>query len=290
MDVRSPFIAIGGHGLPAHLAAANGLPPQVYTPLVKALSDHLEVIALQPLAMRSPSPPPRPLRWVALADELAHQLQRGGYHGLIGLGHSLGGTLSLFVAARHPGLFRALVLLDPVIFSYRYLAGFALLRFLGLSDRFPLAVQARRRRTHFPSREAAEAHYRQRAFFRRWHPEAFAAYLAHGLIPDPASDGVRLAYPPEWEAAIFASAPLEVWRWARKVRLPTLVIYGAHSNTFLPPARRRLQRLWPQARFVALPQAGHMFPLEQPEATAEVVLSWLHEIGKGTPPSPTPLT
>ena len=145
----SPLCFLGGEGPhPAHLAPANGFPPQVYLPLLRPLFERLTVHAVVPLPMRTVAPPPRHLDWKALADEMATHLQQRGLAGLIGIGHSLGGTLSLYAAARHPGLFRALVLLDPVIFPYRLLAPIALLRLLGLKERFPLAVRARRRPTH----------------------------------------------------------------------------------------------------------------------------------------------
>lgn len=273
---NTTLVFLGGRGVrQGHFATANGFPPQVYRPLVDALGDVCVVYALLPLAMRNSAPPPRRLHWRFLADEMAQQLRAAGLHDLIGMGHSLGGTLSLFAAARHPGLFRALVLLDPVMFPYRYLLSLALLRLLGLHQRLPLVARARRRRAVFASREEAAAHYRTRPLFAAWHPQAFAAYIEHGLVPLPEGQGVRLAYPPAWEAAIFATAPLSVWYWARKVRLPTLVIYGERSHTFLPPARRKLQRLWPHAHFVALPRAGHMFPMERPDETAQIVREWV---------------
>ncbi len=274
----SPVVALGGQGpVAAHLAAANGFPPQVYRPLVAALAADFTVRAAFPLAMRSATPPPRRLRWSALAEEMAQRLLEADAHALVGLGHSLGATLTMMAAARHPGLFRALVLMDPVLFPYRYLLPFALLRALGLHDRFPLAARARRRRATFPSREAAAAHYRARPLFRRWHPDAFTAYIAHGLVPDEAG-GVRLAYPPAWEAAIFANPPLEAWRWARQVNLPTLVLYGERTHAFLPSARRRLRRLWPHATFVALPGVGHMFPMEKPQETATQITAWIRSL------------
>lgn len=275
-SLNNAVLVLGGEGQPAHLAPANGFPPQVYLPLLRPLWTQIRVYATIPLPMRTQTPPPRCLDWKALADEMAGHLQRAGLAGLVGLGHSMGGTLSVFAAARQPGLFRALVLLDPVIFPYRILAPLALLRALGLKDRFPLAVQARRRRDRFASPEEAGARYRRHPFFRHWHPEALAAYLTHGLRPT-AAGGWQLAYPPAWEAAIFASTPLDVWRWVPRVRVPTLVVYGERSNTFRPAALRRLQRHWPHARFVALPGAGHMFPMERPEETAQVIAAWLAE-------------
>ncbi len=283
--LTKPYRLAGRGPLPAHLAVANGFPPEVYRPLVEALAEDLTVWALTPLAMRNPPPPPSRLRWTTLAEDMARHLQAAQMSHLLGIGHSLGGTLSLLAAAHDPHLFRALVLLDPVIFPYRYLLPLALLRFLGLHHRFPLAAQARRRRAIFPSREAAAEHYRSRPLFRHWHPDAFRAYIAHGLVPREDGPGYRLAYAPAWEAAIFANIPIEAWRAARRVHLPILVLYGARSNTFLPPARRRLQRLWPQADFIALPEAGHMFPMERPQETAQIIRNWLAKINSGSGPA-----
>ncbi len=270
------WVTFPGEGAPAHLAPANGFPPQVYAPLLAHLSDRLAPFALVPYAMRAPVPPRRDLEWVALADEMAHHLQARGARDLVGLGHSLGGVLTLMAAVRYPGLFRALVLMDPVFLPPWVLWGMRVLRALRQEGRFPLARKARRRRAVFASREEAAARYRGRALFRRWHPEAFAAYIRHGLRPR--ADGqVELAYDPAWEATIFARVPVDVWGWigrAARLDLPALVLYGEHSEIYRPPVVRLLRRVWPQARLVRIAGHGHMFPMEAPEATAQAIRMW----------------
>lgn len=274
---EADWVEFGGDGALAHLAPANGFPPQVYTPLVARLLDVLHVVALVPLAMRAGGPPPARLTWHALAEEMRERLARRGMRDLVGIGHSLGAVMSVLAAAQAPGLFRALVLMDPVIFPARWLWIVRLMRLLGLGDRYPLVQAARKRRRVFPSREAAAARYRQHPFFAQWHPDAFAAYIRYGLRERP--DGsVELAYSPDWEAAIFATVPTDIWRWVPNVRVPTLVLYGAESDTFRPEAARRLQALWPHARFVALAAAGHMFPLERPTEAADVIREFLQEV------------
>lgn len=274
MIAEAEFVDLGGTGVLAHLAPANGFPPQVYGPLVEPLQDLLHVIALVPLAMRASFPPPKGLTWHLLAEEMMTHLDSRGLRGLVGLGHSLGAVMTLLAAARRPDMFRVLVLMDPVIFHPRWLLAMRVMRWLGLGDRYPLVQAARRRRRVFPSRQDADARYRKHPFFANWHPDAFAAYIRYGLR-ERGDGAVELAYSPDWEAAIFGSVPTDIWRWIPRVRLPTLVLYGARSDTFRPDAARRLQALWPHAEFVALADAGHMFPLEQPETAAAVVRDFL---------------
>ncbi len=277
MDKNRWWVSLGGRGRRAHFASANGFPPQVYRVLFEHLTDVLRVEAVLPLAMRAAGPPTQELAWQYLADPLALRLQTLGYAGAVGMGHSLGGVLTLFMAAKYPRLFSALVLMDPVIFPRRILWPMQVLRILRLQSRFPLVQAARRRRRVFSSREAMLAHYQRRSFFARWDVRALEAYVRYGTRER--EDGrVELAYPPEWEAAIFASVPTDVWRWIPRVTLPVLVLYGEHSNTFRRPALRRLRRNWPHARFVPIPDAGHMVPVERPEETAAAIRDLVRQL------------
>ncbi len=286
--MRSRWIGFGGQGPLAIFSSANGIPPQAYTPLIARLLDHLHVMALTPWPMVTRTPPSRSCSWHWLAGDLAQHLYECRKQHAIGIGHSLGAVLSLLVAARHPVLFRVLILMDPVILPPKYLRWLRVIRTLGLENRLPLVKRARRRRRTFASRQEARAHFAQRAFFARWHPDAFEAYITYGLRE--LDDGrVILAYPPEWEAAIFASVPTDIWTWIPRVKLPTLVLYGAQSNTFLPAAKKRLQQIWPWAQFIPLDNASHMFPLERPQETAEIIREWLahHNFTHPTtPPAP----
>ena len=89
-------------------------------------------------------------------------------------------------------------------------------------------------------------------------------------------DGLlELAYPPEWEAHIFATLPTDVWRGMGRLRVPALVLRGALSPTFRPAAVERMRRLLPGARFATIAGAGHLAPMERPEEVAAAILAFL---------------
>lgn len=64
-------------------------------------------------------------------------------------------------------------------------------------------------------------------------------------------------------------------RWLARVRIPTLVLWGAQDGIVAPSYGRAYSALIPGARFAAIEEAGHHPELEQPEAFADHVLGFL---------------
>jgi pimeloyl-ACP methyl ester carboxylesterase len=294
----------GGDGPIIHLAHANGFPPASYGPFAQTLIEspllyqaepstpaaldsvcdakalgeaaqqtyHVIGLPARPLWPRS-QPESAPT-WHTFADDLIAGLDELGAKHIIGLGHSMGGAYTLLAAVQRPDLFRALVLIDPVIMPPRILAVLWLMRRLGLSRRQPLVQGALRRRRTWPDRQACYNHYRSKRLFADWPETSLRAYVEAGMRLD--QDGqVTLVYPPEWEAHIFATAPTDIWRYVPKLAIPLLVIRGERSDTFRLRAQRRMARLLPGARFVQIPGAGHLVPMERPAVTAAAVLDFL---------------
>lgn len=294
----------GGDGPIIHLAHANGFPPASYGPLAQTLvgsplphraeyaspttmdstCDANSVDQTTRLTYHVIGLPARPLwpdsqresapSWHTFADDLIAGLDELGAKHIIGLGHSMGGAYTLLAAVQRPDLFRALVLIDPVIMPPRILAVLWLMRRLGLSRRHPLVQGALRRRRTWPDRQACYNHYRSKRLFADWPETSLRAYVEAGMRLD--QDGqVTLVYPPEWEAHIFATAPTDIWRYVPKLAAPLLVIRGERSDTFRLRAQRRMARLLPGARFVQIPGAGHLVPMERPTETGAAVLDFL---------------
>ncbi|NJN17333.1 MAG: alpha/beta hydrolase [Oscillochloris sp.] len=270
----NPYIDLGGAGATIHFAPANGFPPECYRPLAAALAPDLHTIGYRPRPLRPLSDPAAMHSWHDLAADLLADLQAVAATPMIGGGHSLGGILTLYAALRRPNLFKGLVLIDPVIMPRRLLPLIWLAKRSGQIYRHPLVQGATRRRDRFAGREEARQRFTGRGVFAALHPDALDAYVQYGLTSD--GDGVKLAWPKAWEAAIFADQPLDVWDGLKKLHLPLLLIRGTHSDLIIDDTWRTLRKRLPYAEMVEI-AGGHMVPLEAPLAVADAIRTWVRE-------------
>jgi pimeloyl-ACP methyl ester carboxylesterase len=277
----------GGTGPVLHLAHANGFPPETYRKLIEVLKTRHHVFTLRGRWLVPGADPLSMKDWDDMADDLAQALHARGLEGVVGVGHSMGGVASLLASEKNPGLFRAVVALDPVLFTGMRALAIQLLGVLGMQSIIPPARLARRRREHWGSREEAAASYRKKALFRHFDPECFQDYITHGLTQAPGG-GVRLTIPTAWEARVFETSPHAVWRRMRSVTVPTLVLRGGDSDTLLPAAMKRIRRTLPGVRIEELPDTTHLFPLEQPEECGRRILTFLDMVGEARPAAVIP--
>lgn len=294
----------GGEGPIIHLSHANGFPPASYAPFAETLINPPLLDAAERFAadaenrfsnseavgkttgrgFRVIGLPARPLwphsqpesapDWHTFANDLIHGLDDLQMKQIIGVGHSMGGVLTLLAAVRRPDLFRAIVLIDPVIMPPMILAVLWLMRRSGLSQRQPLVQGALRRRRVWPSRQACYDHYRGKPLFATWPETSLRAYVEAGTRSTQYGQ-VELVFPPEWEAHIFATAPTDIWRFVPKLTTPVLTIRGEHTDTYRSQSQQRMARLLPGARFSLISDAGHLVPMERPAETGAVVLDFL---------------
>jgi pimeloyl-ACP methyl ester carboxylesterase len=264
---------LGGTGRSVHLAPANGFPPEAYQPLADALKPVAHIQGFRPLPLRTTADPASINSWRDLAIDMLEALQRQNLTDQIGIGHSLGGILSLYVAVHDPQRFRGLVLIDPVFMPRAALPLIWLARRLGRQRNFPLVRAAARRRDHFDDHAAALARFSGRGIFTDFTPEALSSYIQHGLHPSP--DGtLTLTWPRTWEARIFSLVPIDTWNALSRLHGPLLIIRGTRSDLIIDRTWADLQRLRPDATFVEI-DGGHMVPMEQPHAVAEAIRHWL---------------
>jgi pimeloyl-ACP methyl ester carboxylesterase len=266
---------LGGQGPVLHLAHANGFPPGTYRLFAQALATRYQVVALPARPLWPGSRHGEAPTWRALAGDLLRGLEALGAPapGIVGVGHSLGGVLTLWAAIDRPDLFQAVVLIDPVILPPHWLWWLRLARAFGLDARQPFVQAALRRRRTWPDTQACFDHYRRKELFDRWSDDALRDYVRAATRQE--DDGLTLRYSPEWEAHIFGTVPADIWPDVPRLRVPCLVVRGEHSQTFLAPALARVARRLPAARIVTIPGAGHLLPMERPQETATAVLDFL---------------
>lgn len=256
-----------------HFAHANGFNAETYRSILSPLSDRFHIFASDARGHGFSTLPSAPgmARWRNYRDDLRAMLERLSPLPLVLVGHSMGATASLMVAARWPERVRALVLIEPVLVPARV---FPLMLLARLSSRaspaFDIAARAAKRRDVFGSIEEANAAYRGRGAFKTWLPGMLDDYLRGGLVPTGKGAEMRLACAPAWEAESFRQTPFGKAWLARKLRCPLTVLYGEDGTTGEGDVRL-IARLKPDARLIKIRGATHFLPMEHPETVREEI-------------------
>ncbi|MCQ3936630.1 MAG: hypothetical protein DPW18_06240 [Chloroflexi bacterium] len=271
------YFDLGGSGAPLHFLHANGYPPECYKSLLAHLqkNHHVFGMKLRPLWDDAN---PRDLRdWHPLSDDLLRFLSDRGVGPVIGVGHSIGGIVTLRAAMRDPQRFRAIVLLDPVFFVPPFLLAWNILRTTGLGEKLhPLIPAAKKRRRTFDDLETVFRGYRSRPIFRYMSDESLREYI-EGITQPKADGGYELVYAPEWEAHIYLTGlrDFDLWRRLPALEVPTLIIRGAETDTFLEKAAKLVKKKNPKIQIETMEKATHILPLEHPQEVAERINNFM---------------
>ncbi|GAB4495827.1 MAG: alpha/beta hydrolase [Anaerolineales bacterium] len=264
-----------------HFAHANGYPPECYAPLLDALAPHFALTALVQRPLWQTTRPQDLHDWLPLTADLLTFLDEQNLSGIIGVGHSMGGIATLRAAIQQPNRFRALILLDPVLFSPNFIRLWNVIRALGLGYRLhPLVPAAQKRRRTFDNLDKLFEGYRRKPVFRYFDDDALRAYV-NGIAAPNGNGGYQLRYTPEWEARIYVTGvwrDLPLWNALPNLNIPTLILRGAETDTFLEATARRVQRVNPRIRILTLPNTTHLLPLEQPQTVAQHIREFVQEI------------
>ncbi len=271
MDQQGSALCHYGKGQPrAIFMAANGFPVRSYDFLLEPLAESLPLIGLENRGARlGAALPPRDFSWRHHAADLLQALEtHGASEPVIGIGHSIGATVTTLAAARSPTRFRALVLIDPATIPGRWLPWVARL-LPWTTAKMPLVQRTRRRRVQWESHEDFARYHAEKAAYRHFTPRAMQDYARAGLRP--AGRGYELAYSREWEAWNFQRTAF-LWPALRKLKMPVLLLRGEHS--YLHPSdefERHCRRLGANVEVITVEGTGHMLPQEAPERVLSLI-------------------
>jgi pimeloyl-ACP methyl ester carboxylesterase len=247
---------------------ANGFNALTYRTILQPLADAgLRVLVMDQRGhgrSRLPAVVEGRTSWTGLADDLIAVLDALGVKNAVLAGHSMGGTISLFAAARRPDLVKALGLFDPVVMGREMVERAR----SGLLTDSPLVLGAQRRRTVFADRAAVIASYTGKGAFRTWSPEMLADYVEAGFRDRPDGE-VELTCAPAWEASNFSTHAHDPWAAFAASRCPIRILKAETGSTC--SAVEGELTADGRIRIETIPGTSHFLPMEVPERVRMVL-------------------
>ncbi|MEU4406727.1 alpha/beta hydrolase [Streptosporangium sp. NPDC023963] len=240
-----------------------------WTDLMDELSGVVTGHALDlPGAGYSPEPPGGDYSVDAHARTVTALIERVSGTPVHLFGNSLGGAVSVRVAATRPDLVRSLTLISPALPDLLPRSGPAR---VALSTVPHIGEWAASRLTLVPAeRRLGVTLALCYADIERIHPDR----LKEAADELRRRDGLPYAVEAMINSArgivaeYFRRGETNLWRQAAMVTAPTLVIHGRHDRLVNPRMAARAVRTFPNVRLMLLPDAGHVAQMEFPERVA----------------------
>jgi pimeloyl-ACP methyl ester carboxylesterase len=266
---------------PALLVHGLGGSAVNWTDFAALLGEHLAVESVDlPGHGRSGPPPRSDYRLGAHARAVIGYLDQSGRGPVHLVGNSMGGAVSILVAAQRPDLVRTLTLISPAVPDTKKLRAHALRG----DPRMALLIlpgignAAMRRLSALPIEQRVKGTIRlvfadpkrvpaerldeliSEAKERQSMPWANSAFLRslRGLVRSQFNAG-------------------EAWTALRSIKAPTLVIWGDKDRLVSPALAQEVADAVEDSRLLVLDDVGHTAMMERPEKTARAVLDMIAE-------------
>ena len=199
------------------------------------------------------SAPAEPCTLGAMAEAVAQLVQHLGLGAAVLVGHSMGGMVAQELAAVHPALVAGLVLASTSPAFGKpggdWQQGFLQSRYAPLDAGLGMAGLAAQLVPAMVGPQASA--------------EAIAAAQAlMATVPEPT-----------YRAALAALVLFDRRAALAQITVPTLVITGQHDRSAAPEVSQRMAAAINGARCVIVPGAGHLLPMEAPQAFAQALLA-----------------
>lgn len=279
---RLPKSALTGKPV-LHFVHANGVPTPTYQPILDELASIFTIESIDLLGTDSRYPVDD--HWQSLTrqvgDSIDDACHKHGVANVVAVGHSVGAMTTMQTLLANPKPISQAILLDPSLLTGKNSLTWHLAKLTDrqigrvekfrhhLIDKLSPASKSKYRKDTFDNHEQAHQALRNKGLFRPFDEACFDNYIKYGFIKT--ADGkVTLAIPKAVEVAIFRTIPSLYWYKSIVPRRPLSIIAGKDSHfTAIGSYRDAAQRFGLNVQYV---EGSHMFPLEHPHATAQVIL------------------
>ncbi|KTD01902.1 alpha/beta fold hydrolase [Legionella feeleii] len=257
-----------------HFAHGNGFPALCYKQLLDKLKEQYDCCYIDRIGHNPQFPVTE--NWHYLVEEVIASIKNQASQPVIGLGHSLGGVLSLLAAIEQPQLFKAVIMVDSPLLGPFKSSMVRLAKALGVIDRITPAGRTRGRREYWQNREQLLAYLKGRELFQTFTDACLQDYIDYGL--QQTDRGYVLRFDRHIEYLIYRTIPHILPAYAGKAKVPVALIYGNKSTVV-----DRLDVRYMKKHYHILcckVEGTHMLPMEYPTQLATQISTLLDAILK----------
>ena len=271
----------------------NGFPASTYQVMLNELRRRgMQVQALEKIG-HNPAYPVTS-NWPYLVEEIhafAQPLIARHAGPVVLVGHSLGGMLSLMMAAQFPHVADAVVMVDAPALGGLQAKVLQLSKTLSLNKKFSPGTISRKRKNEWNSIEAVHAHFSSKKVFARWDPQTLHDYVTHGTHEEHSANGTKrvLSFDRNIETLIYESVPHNLEQLLKRypLRCPVSLVAARHSKE-MRLAGMELSRKITKGR-ICMIDGTHLVPMEKPLVTAAAIeASLLNMLSLKAAKSPNP--
>ena len=264
-------------------AHGNSFPGDTYQPLFERWRQNgAEVKALDrfghdPRFVVSNNWPQLVHQWAAFVAQSAKGHAGPVYY----VGHSMGGFISVMSAALTPmasgqAVAGVVVLDSPLLGGWKARA-VAVAKHTQLVGALSPGRVSQKRRKQWASIDEVRAQLLSKPLFAAWSEEAREAYVQAGFetLPTPQGSHCVLRFDRDVETAVYNTLPHNLDRLLRRHPLQCpLAFIGGTQSTEVKQVGLKLTRKWVDSTIsgrLQMIEGSHLFPMEQPEASAQAV-------------------
>ncbi|MFQ5422067.1 MAG: alpha/beta fold hydrolase [Anaerolineae bacterium] len=249
---------VHGNGRPLVLIAGLGYSRWMWQRMVPGLAAHFQVVAFDNRGVGESGKPPGPYTAAMLAADTAVLMETLGLENAVVMGHSMGGFVAQALALARPDLVGALALSATNFGGPNHIPVTpAALAVLLDTSADPV--------TRFKNGLGVST----APGFPEKHPEIIKEWLAWRVANpiEPAPYQAQLAI-----GLALAQTGFEDRLTA--VACPTLLLFGEHDQVAPPGNADLLAAKIPNSAIKIIPDAGHFFPMETPNAAVTAVVAF----------------
>jgi pimeloyl-ACP methyl ester carboxylesterase len=259
--------ATSGAGEPILLIPGLGLDHNYYRFGIPLLSRHLQVLAVDPRGIGRSTKSPPPYTVEAWADDFAVMIDKLGRGPIHVLGSSLGGSMALALAQRHPGKLKSLIVvggfseLDRAT-ELNFRLRLRLIEKLGMSDEVADYMGLWTLTRKFINSDAGFATMRaNQANIRASSAQSYSAFVEALLKWGRCQPGQERE--PKFTTLLDS------------IKTPTLVVTSDNDHLIPKELSDLIAARIAGAKLVVMPGAGHIPFMEQPDEVVRIVLQFL---------------